>query len=323
MSDLEKVADSLRVAKMYYYHNMTTEAIASEMRVSRSTVSRLLSFARQEGYVEIRINDPQDHPQQLEEKIRQAFKLQGIHVVPMAENTSDAECLERVAQYTANYLSTIFSSNMILGVAWGTTTTAISRNLVPKTTHHSQVVQLNGAGNTESLGIEYASEIMMRFAKNYQSTYHLFPVPAFFDKVQTKNALWEETSIKRILDLQSKADFYLFSIGAVNAGVPSHIHNEGYLNKGDYQELRKSGVVGDIATIFFREDGSYNNIQINQRSSGPSLNLFKNKQGICVISGQAKVKGLYAAIRGNLLTELILDEPTARLFVESYIDREG
>jgi len=322
MDESEKVADSLRAAKMYYYQNLTTEAIAREMCVSRSTVSRLLSFAKQEGFVEIRINDPQDHPRQLEAKIQQAFGLKRIHVVPMAENTGEMDRLERVAQYTANYLSTIFSSDMILGVAWGTTTSAVSRNLVPKTTHNSQIVQLNGAGNTESLGVEYASEILMRFAKNYQAGYHLFPVPAFFDRVHTKNALWEETSVKRILDLQARADVYLYSIGAVNAGIPSHVHIESYLNKADYQELKKAGVVGDIATIFFREDGSFHNISINQRSSGPDISMLKNKQAICVISGQAKLKGLYAAIQGSLLTELILDEPAARVFVERFIDKE-
>jgi len=193
---------------------------------------------------------------------------------------------------------------------------------VPKTTHNSQIVQLNGAGNTESLGVEYASEILMRFAKNYQAGYHLFPVPAFFDRVHTKNALWEETSVKRILDLQARADVYLYSIGAVNAGIPSHVHIESYLNKADYQELKKAGVVGDIATIFFREDGSFHNISINQRSSGPDISMLKNKQAICVISGQAKLKGLYAAIQGSLLTELILDEPAARVFVERFIDKE-
>ena len=239
MRNPEKIADSLRVAKMYYYYNLTTDMIAREMNVSRSTVSRLLSFAKEEGFVEVRINDPGDHPQQLEEKIRRAFKLKQIHVVPMAENTSDVERLERVAQFTANYLSSIFSSNMILGIAWGTTTTAISRNLVPKTTHHSQIVQLNGAGNMDSLGIEYASEIIMRFAQNYRASYHLFPVPAFFDKVQTKKALWEETSIKRLLDLQSKADLLLYSIGAVNAGIASHLHIEGYLRKSDYVEFKE------------------------------------------------------------------------------------
>jgi DNA-binding transcriptional regulator LsrR (DeoR family) len=162
----------------------------------------------------------------------------------------------------------------------------------------------------------------MRFAQNYRAAYHLFPVPAFFDKIQTKKALWEETSIKRILDLQSKADLLLYSIGAVNAGIASHLHMEGYLRKSDYIELKKSEVAGDIATVFFREDGSYNNISINQRSSGPSIELIKNKDGICVVSGEAKLNGLYAAIKGKILSELILDEPTARVLVERYFGQE-
>lgn len=313
----EKAADALRVAKMYYYHNLTTENIALELRVSRSTVSRLLSYARRAGLVEIRIIEAQGHPQELESRIRDACKLQRVQVVPLAENVSEAERLARVAQYSANYLSSIFSSAMILGVAWGTTTSAISRHLVPKMTHNSQIVQLNGAGNTESMGIEYASEIMMRLAQNYHASYHLFPVPAFFDRAETKHALWAETSIRRILDLQEKADLYLFSIGAVNAGIPSHVYNDSYLSHSDYQDLRKSAIAGDIATVFFREDGSYNNILLNLRSSGPSLDILKTKRSICVISGQAKLKGLQAAVRGRLLSELILDEPTARIFVES------
>jgi deoxyribonucleoside regulator len=50
---------------MYYYQDMTTGSIAREMHVSRSTVSRLLSFAKQKGLVEIKIKNPYEHPQHL------------------------------------------------------------------------------------------------------------------------------------------------------------------------------------------------------------------------------------------------------------------
>jgi DNA-binding transcriptional regulator LsrR (DeoR family) len=207
---------------------------------------------------------------------------------------------------------------MILGIAWGTTTTAISRYLVPKTTHHSQIIQLNGAGNLESMGIEYASEIILRFAENFHASYHLFPVPAFFDNPRTRKALWEETSIQKLLGLQAKADLLLFSIGAVNAGVPSHIHTEGYLQDKDYADLKRWGVAGDIASRFFREDGSDESVLINQRSSGPPLSQIRQKHGICVIAGEEKLKGLRAALKGRLLKELIIDEPSARAFVERF-----
>ena len=318
MDSPEKITDAIRVARMYYYHNMTTEAIAHELNLSRSSISRLLSFAKQKGLVDIRIIDPHEHPQLLEKKIVDEFKIKRAHVVPVSDRLGEGEWLERVAQYSANYLNTLFSSNMILGIAWGTTNTAIARHLLPKITYNSQIVQLNGAGNTETMGIEYASEIIMRFAQNFQAKAHLFPVPAFFDKAATKKALWEEGSIKRLLDLQSRADLLLYSIGAVNAGIPSHVYIGGYLKDSDIRDLEAGKIAGDIATVFFREGGDYNGIPLNERASGPNLKLFQSKPGICVVSGLAKVKGLHAALRGKLMTELIVDEPTARKLVENY-----
>lgn len=319
MTNDQKTADAILAARMYYYQNMTTSAIAKEMKVSRSTVSRMLTYAKAEGLVNIRIVDPADVPQKLETAILDAFHLKGVHVVPVPDIAGEAEWLERVAQYTANYLNTMFDSDMILGLAWGTTLTAISKHLLRKSTHNSQIVQLNGAGNTRSMGIEYASQIIMRFSENYQARAHLFPVPTFFDYPETKQALWQEGSIKRILNLQSKADLLLYSIGAVNAGIPSHVYSGGYLNESDYREIERYHIAGDIATVFFKEDGSFDNIPMNRRASGPSLEMFRQKYGICVVSGLAKVKGLYAALQGKLMSELIVDEPTARQLVEKYI----
>ncbi|HTX80349.1 MAG TPA: sugar-binding domain-containing protein [Longilinea sp.] len=319
MEDNDKISDAIRAARMYYYRNMTAEAIAHELNMSRSTVSRLLGFARQQGLVDIRIVDPNEHPQQFEKRITDFFSIKRAHVVSVPDIAGEAEWLERVAQYTANYLNSIFDSNMILGIAWGTTISGVSRHLLPKATHNSLIVQLNGAGNTITMGLNYAGEIIMRFAENYQAMAELFPVPTFFDFATTKQALWKESSIKRLLDLQNKADLLLYSIGAVKAGVPSHVYSGGYLNRNDYVELEKEGLVGDIATVFFRKNGSFDNIPINERASGPNLELFKNKRGICVVSGLAKVRGLYSALKGHLISELIIDEPTARNLVENYI----
>jgi DNA-binding transcriptional regulator LsrR (DeoR family) len=319
LAEKDKLEAAIHVARMYYYQELTTEAIAREMQVSRSTVSRLLSFARQEGLVDIRILDPFEHPRRLEKAIVERFGIRRAHVVPVPETVGEAEWLERVARYAASHLNTVFDSNMILGIAWGTTTSVISRYLQPKPTYNSQIVQLNGAGNTQTTGIDYASEILMRFSQNYGAPAHLFPVPTFFDYAETKNALWKEGSIRRLLDLQQKADLLLYSIGAVNAGIPSHVYSGGYLEEKDYQELERQNIAGDIATVFFREDGRFDRIPLNDRSSGPGLKMFQQKNGICVVSGLSKVRGLHAALKGRLMRELILDEPTARRLVEKYV----
>jgi len=319
MVNNQRLADAIKAARMYYYQNLTTEAIAQELNVSRSTVSRLLSYAKDHGLIDIQIVDPTEEPNRLANIIQANFQIKNVHVVSVSEVAGEAEWLQRVANYTASYLNTLFGSNMILGIAWGTTLTAVSTHLLRKTTHNAQIVQLNGAGNTQSMGIDYASQIIMRFSENYQARAHLFPVPTFFDYPETKKALWKEGSIRRILDLHARADLLLYSIGAVNAGIPSHVYSGGYLSAGDYKELERYEIAGDIATVFFKRDGSFDNIPLNSRASGPNLELFQQKYGICVVSGLAKVRGLYAALQGKLMSELIVDEPTARALAQKYV----
>ena len=319
MDEREKIRNAIQAARLYYFQNMTMGAIALKLNISRSTVSRLITFAQERGLINIQIRDPLEESHSFEKTLQETFQIERAHVVPVNDYLGETIWLENVAQYSANYLNEVFDSDMILGIAWGTTLSAISRVLLPKTTYNSQIVQLNGAGNTQTMGIEYASEIIMRFAKAYEARAHLFPVPTFFDYAETKDHLWQERSIQRILKLQENADLLLYSIGAVNAGVPSHVYSGGYLEKKDYKVLERMDIVGDIATVFFREDGTYRNIPLNHRASGPDLGLFKKKHGICVVSGLAKVRGLYAALKGGLIHEVIVDEPTARHLISQYI----
>lgn len=314
----QQIANAVRVARMYYYQNMTTGAIGRELGVSRSTISRLLSFAKELGIVEFRIRDPRGRGRSLEEGIRQKFGVRVVKVVSVPEVAGEQEWLQRVGIFAGNYINTLIDSNMVLGLAWGVTVGTIANYLTPKSTVNVEVVQLNGAGNTQNMGITYASEIITRFAQNYEAHAHLFPVPTFFDYPQTKAALWRERSIQRILELQKRANVLLYSIGAVQAGVPSHVYSRGYLEPEDFAELEEQKVVGDIATVFFRADGSYKDIPMNARASGPDLPLFQQvEHAVCVVSGYGKVQGLRAAMKGQYLTHLIVDEPTARLLLES------
>ncbi|WP_347277468.1 sugar-binding domain-containing protein [Pseudanabaena sp. FACHB-2040] len=76
-------------------------------------------------------------------------------------------------------------------------------------------------------------------------------------------------------------------------------------------------MVGDIATVFFRKNGSYQDIPLNTRATGPDLSLFQNsRHALCVVSGLGKVNGLRSALIGGLMNELILDEPTARALLD-------
>lgn len=314
--DDSRARDALRAAQLYYLQDLTMEAIGDELNISRSSVSRLLDLARTRGIVDIRVASPAQAPQRIEKDIAERYGVKA-YLVPVPERTSHIDRLERVALTAARMLGDFFSSNMTMGIAWGSTTSAVSRHLTTKSTTNSEVVQLNGAGNDHTTGVTYSSEILRRFGKAFGVHVTHFPVPAFFDDPNTKAALWRERSTARVLSLQKRMDIALFGLGSIFAEVPSQVYVGGYLSDADVTQLSDAGIVGDVATVFFRADGSWEDIPINLRASGPGLDVIRaTPRRLCVVAGRSRLTSLRGALAAELMTDLIIDDATARALIE-------
>jgi DNA-binding transcriptional regulator LsrR (DeoR family) len=317
INEKSRVRMALKAAQLYYMQDLTMDAIGDELKVSRSSVSRLLQMAKDRGIVEFKIHSPEDAPRRMATQIKERCGV-NAHLVPVAESASPIDRLDRVALTAARMLSNFFFSGMTMGVAWGATTAAVSRNLVPRPLKESRVVQLNGAGNTFTTGVTYSGEILRRFGEAYGATVEQFPVPAFFDDPAAKETLWRERSTKRILDIQAKMDIALFGLGASNSEVPSQVYTAGYLTADEQKSLNESNIVGDIATVFYRADGTSNDIPLNRRSTGPSLDVIRSvPRRICVIAGASRLPSLKGALAGKYISDLIIDDATAEALLAS------
>lgn len=314
--DTSRFRDAWKAAQLYYMQDLTMEAIGDELNVSRSSVSRLLDLARSRGIVEIKVISPTEAPQRIEREIKRRWGV-STSLVPVPERTSHIDRLDRVAVSAARMLGDFLDSNMTMGIAWGSTISAVSRHLVKKPLSKLDVVQLNGAGNDHTTGVTYSSEILSRFGEAFGAQVTHFPVPAFFDDPDTKAALWRERSTARIVELQKRLDIALFGLGSIYAEVPSQVYAGGYLSDADVLALSAEGVVGDVATVFYRADGGWNDIAINLRSSGPGLDVIREApRRLCVVSGESRLDSLKGALAADLITDLIIDYPTARVLVK-------
>ncbi|MGQ7295439.1 sugar-binding transcriptional regulator [Quadrisphaera sp. KR29] len=313
MSDDERLE---RVARKYYLGRQTMEAVAAEEGVSRSTVSRLLEAARAAGIVSIQVVPVHGRAAAMEKELAQRHGV-AARVVPLPEGVGPVERLHHVARMTGRVLDQAVSAGMVVGVAWGTTTGAVSEHLLARPVRDVQVVQLNGAMNTHSSGVGYGSDVLGRFADAWDAQVHLFPVPAFFDHVETRRAMWRERSVQRVLRLQHAADVALFGVGAFGGAVPSRVWAEGYLTGPDRAALAATAV-GDVCTVFLRADGSWEGLPLNARSSGPVPPVLRRvPRRICAVADEAKVPGLLAALAAGLVTDLVLDERSARELLAS------
>jgi deoxyribonucleoside regulator len=312
----------LGAATMYYLQDMKMEVIARQLHTSRSTVSRLLKRARDTGLVEIRLRAASSRAPGLGQSIGATFGVETF-VVPVPDTAAHIDRLEQVARTSAKLLASWFDSNMVMGIAWGTTLAVVSRHLTHKPTRGSAVVQLNGAANDRTSGVDYTSHLISSFGSAFDAAVHYFPVPAFFDFPETKAAMWRERSVRRVLEVQGRADIALFSVGAIAGAIPSHVYAAGYLEDDDVRTLHTEGVVGDVCSVFLRADGSYRDVALNARATGPTPEeLHRVPRRVCVVAGDNKVVPLLAALRSGIVTDLVVDEVTA-LRLLSLVSAQG
>lgn len=287
------------------------DAVARRLDVSRSSVSRLLSYARTSGIVQIRVSAPLTEPGTLAAEFHRMFGVRTL-VVPTLEVDSPATRLNSVAAVAASRLSELMAPERVLGVAWGNTVSAVIQHIAPRPMPGSTVVQLNGAANAFDSGTLYSDSIISALADAYDSAAVHYPVPAFFDFVETKQALAKERSIRRVQDVIASCDVALFGVGAMDPAMPSHVYAGGYLSAHELRAAREDAVVGDVCTVLIREDGS-TDMALNARASGPSPAQLKSiPTRLCVVSGRAKVPALLGALRAGVVTDLIIDSSAAR-----------
>ena len=306
------------VATLYYLQDQTMEAIGARFGVSRSTVSRLLREARDAGVVRITIAPSGRAPAPLAHDLHAAFGVTA-HVVPTRASAPAAAHLEAVARQAASLLGELMGDETTLGVAWGATVSALAAHLVSQPTRGSAIVQLNGAASTASSGVAYAGEILARFGAAFDAEVHHFPVPAFFDYADTRTALWRERTVRRVLDLQERLDVAVFGVGSFSGRQMSHVYAAGYLSPDDMAELLRQGVVGDICTVTLRADGTYADIPLNARASGPTpAMLARVPRRVCVVAGRHRAAATLGALRSGAVTDLVIDEPTARAVLDAH-----
>lgn len=312
MSTNDRYEAMYEAARRHYMEGDTMEAIARDMRISRSSVSRLLTAARTEGIVSISLAEHRGSRGPMAMKLAQAFGVR-VHVASVGDRSTPGARLDAVGEKSADLLDSLVTDDMRLGIAWGVTVTQVARNLRRHPLKGARVCQMNGGVNAWPAGVPLSGSLLQLFADALTATVVPFPVPAFFDQASTREAMWTERSIRACLDERAKLDVAIFGVGSMKGRVPSHVYTAGYLTPEDLAHAQAQGAIGDVCTVLLREDGTYADLSLNARATGPTpAELQRIPRRLCVCGDPSRARVVMGALRAGVATDLVCDDVTLR-----------
>ena len=305
---MKKVVDNARlmvkVCDLYYNQNISQQQIGKQLNLSRPTVSRLLSSARDLGIVQINISNLEAVKYwEIERQIESKFKLKDVIIVDSQAN--DDLLLEQLGKSAANYLSYVIKSGTTVGISMGKTLYHMTRNIHnPEAQDVTFVPLIGGLGqlrtelHSNSLAESLAREYRGRFAPIY--------APARVSTSTIRNELMREEAVAKPIELMKHLDVAIVGIGYPNNR--SSIRATGYFKENEMEELIEKKVGGDICMQFFDENGDTKPFKSDNFVVGIDINKLKKVPvSIGIAGGLEKLPSIKGAIRGGFINRLITD----------------
>jgi DNA-binding transcriptional regulator LsrR (DeoR family) len=298
-----------KVSTLYYLRDQTQQEIADRLRLSRPAVSRLLKEAQEQGIVQITISPPRGLHIDLESRLEERFGLGVVRVVPVEPGTAPNLLRRQIGAAGATYFARTVQSGDTVGLAWGTTLSAMVQAMAPLPTEGVRVVQtLGGIGPPAAEA--YAAELVRRLAQLIGAAPVLFPVPGIVATNEVRAALLEDAHVQAALQYFDRLDTIYVGIGAVRSNTT--LADGGAIPPGTVDALLGAGAVGDVALRFFDAAGQPVRSALDERILGITLQqLERVPRVVAIAGGLEKVEAIHAALRTGIVDVLITDQIAA------------
>lgn len=310
----------VRAARLYFEEGKSQNEVALELATSRSNVSRMLAAAREQGIVEIRINDPSGRDAGLENQLKQTFDLAHAVVAGVGRNE---RAIDRVGEMGARWFAEQLRDGITIALSWGATVQRLVWSVSVDHPYQVDITQLVGGLSPVSSGVT-GQEVVRELADRLGATYRYLHAPAVLTSKTTRDALLQETTVREALDAASKAEIALVGIGNATSGSSGQILSALGLTEKQKQQFQARGPVGDIAARFYDINGIEIDGPVQERVLAMSLDDVRRiPLAVGVAAGRDKARAILAAFRGRLIDGIVTDVQTARAVLALHQEMEA
>lgn len=299
---------ALSAVKLYYEQGLSQQEVAKELGISRPTVSKMIQYGKDRGFVTVQINDPRERSSAIADQLAERFNLAQVRIAHPTSSSS-AEVLHELGLTGASLVESLIDDHMSVGVSWGSTLNAVAHALRVKRVSDVKIVQLKG-GHSHSERTTNDMDTLSRFCHAFNGSPEYLPLPVIFDSPEAKEIVERDRHIANVLKMGATTDMCVFTAGDISR--ENLLLNLGYLSDQEVEELLEKAV-GDVCSRFFTEDGDIALPSVDNRTVGITLEQLRTRPIRVLIAGETtKAQAIATALKMGLVTHLVTDDATGQ-----------
>lgn len=306
----DKIQLVIQVAIMYYKDGATQQEIANKLKLARQTVSKLLSLAKKFGIVEIKIINPLEDLKRIGNALVEKYNLKNAAVVP--GNFDDDILRSVLTQRACRYiLEKIGNGNVNIGISWGRTVFNVVEYMDTVECENINIFPLIGA-STKTAPYYMVNEMVRNLCDKLSATSIYAYVPANPESKKDAKLFKNTSTYKAIKTHWENVDIAILGIG--RSPVENSSNREKYPGENNF--TIKNEITGDILTHYFDLNGNFIQDDNIEMLCATVEELRKAKCVIAIAGGNTKMSAILGALNTGVITDLIIDGPTAKAILK-------
>lgn len=315
MSALDEKRLLVKVSHLYYEHDMTQNAIAKQLYISRQKVQRLLQQARDTNIVRIMIEPIMGIYSNLEDALESRFGLNESLVVETTAYHDQTTISRELGIGAADYLLRVIKPHDKIVISdWSRAINEMVNSL--PISHHpveQDILVIQGLSELVYPDTGFVpADLTRNLAKALGGRPSLIPAPGIATNQLARDAFLADPNVARSMKQARSADLAFMGIGAV-VPEPAPPWEADIVSSVELAELLQKGAVGEMNLRYFDGRGQSVVSGLDDRVVGLTLDDIKRIGcTVCVAGGAEKIKAIRGALEGSLADVLITDHITAQ-----------
>ncbi|MDR2160384.1 MAG: hypothetical protein LBP23_10005 [Treponema sp.] len=272
-----------------------------------------MAYARDTGFVTIRLNNPYAEEDRLENEVAKKYKLRTVQVIDTSSKHGN-EARKIIGQNAGGRITHYLSLYSTIGIMSGKSVFHVINNAFP--VHNQTLSFISLVGGMGSAGAEWHANYMSQcLAEKTGGRAYLLHAPLVMRNENARKNIEYEEEIQYIFNLAGSCDVIFAGIGHIDAGAT--MVESGILNQDDVDFLKKTGAVSAVGSIFFNSEGFALNNEFTRRFIGVGVEQLQACPNVVAIAfGREKIDAIDASLRSSLIHELITSADTARALLD-------